>query len=195
MHRLWQDDEGMRGRDRWRRGGGDRWSEMWGGWMRGPGPRAERGTVRWLVLDAIAAQPRHGYEIIQAIAERSRGTYKPSPGVVYPTLQMLEELGHARTVTRDERKTYEITAEGKRELAEHADEVAEFYGGDGDESDDWEQYAGEMARVMKRVGKVLHLFKHGMKRGSVRPSTMRKIRGILDEALAKIEELLDDGEP
>jgi DNA-binding PadR family transcriptional regulator len=165
---------------------------MWGDWMRGPGPRAERGTVRWLVLDAISQQPRHGYEIIQTIAERSRGAYKPSPGVVYPTLQMLEELGHARTVARDERKTYEITAEGQRELAGHADEVREFYGGDADE--DWDQYAGEMARVMKRVGRVMHLFKYGMRRGTVRPSTMRKIRGILDEALSKIEELLDDWE-
>jgi DNA-binding PadR family transcriptional regulator len=166
---------------------------MWGDWMRSPGPRAERGTVRWLVLDAISQQPRHGYEIIQAIAERSRGTYKPSPGVVYPTLQMLEELGHARTVLRDERKTYEITADGKRELAEHAEEVTEFYG-DSDAKDDWEQYAGEVARVMKRVARMMYFFKHAVARGTVRPSTMRKIRGVLDEALSKIESLLE-GEP
>jgi DNA-binding PadR family transcriptional regulator len=195
MHMPWDDDGFMRGRGRARRGGGDWWTGMWGDWMRGPTPRAERGTVRWLVLDAIAAQPRHGYEIIQAIAERSRGTYKPSPGVVYPTLQMLEELGHARTVTRDERKTYEITAEGRKELAEHAEEVSDFYGGgDGDADDDWEQYAGEIGRVMKRVARVAHTLKRGMRHGSVRPSTMRKMRAILDDALGKIEDLLADEE-
>jgi DNA-binding PadR family transcriptional regulator len=190
MHRVWRDNEGMAGRDRWRRKG-DWWSAMWGDWTRSPGPRAERGLVRWLLLDAISEQPRHGYEIIQTIAERSRGTYKPSPGVVYPTLQMLEELGHARNVVRDERKTYEITADGKRELAEHADEVSEFYGGDGDADDDWERYAAEVPRVMKRVARLVYVFKHGVARGSVRPSTMRKIRGVLDEALSKLEALLE----
>jgi DNA-binding PadR family transcriptional regulator len=71
------------------------------------------------VLDAIGSQPRHGYEIIQAIGDKSSGAYKPSPGVIYPTLQMLEELGHARTIPRDERKVYEITDDGRRELASH----------------------------------------------------------------------------
>ena len=62
----------------------------------GPPPRVDWGVVRCLVLDAIAKQPRYGYEVITAIEERSSGTYRPGPGVVYPTLQMLEELGHAR---------------------------------------------------------------------------------------------------
>src|SRR4051794_14383715 len=78
-----------------------------GGWGGGPGgrggwpsfmgerpPRAERGGVRYLVLDAVRETPRHGYEIMAAIEERSGGAYRPSPGVVYPTLQMLEEFGH-----------------------------------------------------------------------------------------------------
>src|SRR5271169_6707242 len=82
----------------------------------GPPPRADRGVVRYLVLDAIAKQPRHGYEIIQAIGERSSGTYRPSPGVVYPTLQMLEELGHAKLEESESRKVYAITAEGKVDL-------------------------------------------------------------------------------
>src|SRR4051794_6060728 len=91
---------GRWGRGRGGPGGPEAWAGMWNEWFRGPAPRAERGTVRWLVLDAIASQPRHGYEIIQAIGDKSGGAYKPSPGVVYPTLQMLEELGHAHTITR-----------------------------------------------------------------------------------------------
>jgi DNA-binding PadR family transcriptional regulator len=203
MH-PWDDDWGAwkkgwgRGRSRaWggARGGarGEPWAEMWSEWWRGPAPRCERGQVRYLVLDALKEQPRHGYEIIQAIADKSRGAYKPSPGVIYPTLQMLEELGHARTTAQGERKTYEITDEGRRELKEHAAEVAEFY----EESTDtgWEPHADDVAHVMKRVARVMWLFKMSMRRGGVRPSTMRKIRAVLDDALTKLEELLapEDG--
>src|ERR1700761_8265820 len=105
MHGPWNRDwaHGMHGRRR------DPWGEFgtgaWGEWWRGPAPRAERGVMRWIVLDSIGAQARHGYEIIQSIEERSGGGYRPSPGVIYPTLQMLEELGHARVVNRGDRKT------------------------------------------------------------------------------------------
>jgi DNA-binding PadR family transcriptional regulator len=166
---------------------------MWAEWWRGPAPRADRGLVRYLVLDAIATQARHGYEIIQVIGDKSGGAYRPSPGVVYPTLQMLEELGHACTVARDDRKVYSITEAGQRELAEHAAEVADFY--DGYAETHWEHHADDVANVMKRVGHVLRLFKHAMRRGQVRPPTLRKMHAILDEALHKLEELLSREEP
>jgi DNA-binding PadR family transcriptional regulator len=166
---------------------------MFSDWWRGPTPRCERGLVRWLVLDAIAGQPRHGYEIIQAIADKSAAAYKPSPGVIYPTLQMLEELGHARTLAQGERKTYEITSDGRRELGTHEGEVADFYRGS--DSADWERHADDVAHVMKRVARVIKLFKHAMHRGGVRPATVRKLKTILDEALAKMEDLLAIEEP
>jgi DNA-binding PadR family transcriptional regulator len=166
---------------------------MWAEWWRGPAPRADRGLVRFLVLDAIASQPRHGYEIIQVIVDKSGGAYRPSPGVIYPTLQMLEELGQACTVERDQRKVYAITEAGQRELADHAPEVAEFYEGYGDAH--WERHADDVANVMKRVGRVLRLFKHAMRRGQVRPTTLRKMHAILDEALHKLEDLLSLEEP
>jgi DNA-binding PadR family transcriptional regulator len=202
MHGPWDRDWSRmgghgHGPGHWARGRGpgpDAWAGILSEWWRGPAPRAERGTVRWLVLDAIATQPRHGYEIIQAIGEKSNGAYKPSPGVVYPTLQMLEELGHARTVAKDERKVYEITEDGKRELASRADEVAEFYDAQGG-STPWEDHAEEMAHVMKRVGRVVRLFKKSMHHGGLRPTTIRKARKILDEALEKLEELLTPEDP
>ena len=171
----------------WQGGPRDAWAEALGEWWRGPAPRIERGQVRYLVLDALAAQPRHGYEVIQAIGEKSRGAYKPSPGVVYPTLQMLEELGLARTVAQGDRKVYEITDEGRRDLKEHADEVAEFYEGSGF---GWEQPTDDVAHVIKRVGRVMYLFRRALHRGSVRPSTIRRMRSILDDTLSKLEELL-----
>jgi DNA-binding PadR family transcriptional regulator len=193
MHAPWDRDwHRVGGPGQWARGrgpGGDAWAGVLSDWWRGPTPRAERGTVRWLVLDAIAAQPRHGYEIIQAIGEKSRGSYRPSPGVVYPTLQMLEELGHARTAARDERKVYEITAAGRDELLAHAEEVTEFYEGQAD-STPWENHAEDLAHVMKRVGRVVRLFKKSLHRGGLPPTTMRKARKVLDDALEKLEELL-----
>ena len=112
------------GRGHWgRRGhhGRPEWWDMFGG----PPPRAERGAVRYLVLDALEKQPRHGYEIMQAIEERSGQTYRPSPGVIYPTLQMLEELRHVRGTDDDGRRIYAITPEGQRDLQEHRAEVEE----------------------------------------------------------------------
>jgi len=73
--------------------------------VEGPAPRADRGVIRLLVLDAIAAEAHHGYEIIHAIGTKSGGVYRPSPGVIYPTLQLLEDLDFARGSTKDERKS------------------------------------------------------------------------------------------
>ncbi|MGH7269637.1 MAG: PadR family transcriptional regulator [Polyangiaceae bacterium] len=168
-------------------GGPEVWATMWNEWFRGPAPRAERGTVRWLVLDAIATQARHGYEIIQSISDKSGGAYKPSPGVIYPTLQMLEELGHARAVVRDERKVYEITGDGQRELADHAEELADFY--EGQPNRGWETHAEEIGDLMKAVSRVVRLFKRSAQRGTIRPVTMRKARRILDDTFLKLEEL------
>jgi DNA-binding PadR family transcriptional regulator len=199
MHGPWNHGFGgmhghMHGHGRWGRGRGpgDPWADMLSDWWRGPAPRAERGTVRWLVLDAISAQPRHGYEIIQSIGEKSNGAYKPSPGVIYPTLQMLEELGHARTILRDERKVYEITDEGRRELAAHQEELSEFYEGQSDAG--WESNAEDFVHVAKHIKRVAQLFKRAMQRGGVRPTTLRKARKVLDEALQKLEELLSQEE-
>jgi len=83
---------------------------------RGRGRRSERlfdhGELRYVVLALIAEKPRHGYEIIKAVEDRSAGTYSPSPGVIYPTLTMLEELGHATVAEGDGKKLYAITPDG-----------------------------------------------------------------------------------
>jgi DNA-binding PadR family transcriptional regulator len=80
------------------------------------GRRAERvfdhGELRLVVLALIAEQPRHGYEIIKEIEDRLAGTYTPSPGVIYPTLTMLEELGQATVTESSGKKLYTITEAG-----------------------------------------------------------------------------------
>jgi len=77
------------------------------------------GELRLIVLSLIAESPRHGYEIIKALEERSAGFYSPSPGVIYPTLTYLEEAGHALSTADGNKKTYAITEAGKAYLAEN----------------------------------------------------------------------------
>jgi DNA-binding PadR family transcriptional regulator len=78
----------------------------------------DHGDLRYVLLHLIAEKPRHGYELIKAIEEQFGGMYSPSPGVVYPTLTLLEELGYLRPETAEgPRKLYSITAEGTAFLA------------------------------------------------------------------------------
>jgi DNA-binding PadR family transcriptional regulator len=85
---------------------------------RGVGRFLAHGDLRFLILDLIAETPRHGYEIIKAIEDSVAGLYSPSPGVVYPTLTLLEELGWVRAIEAESgRKRYEATDEGRAALA------------------------------------------------------------------------------
>ncbi len=77
-----------------------------------------QGDLRLVMLALIAEKPRHGYELIKAIEERLAGTYTPSPGVIYPTLTLLEEIGQVTATTEGSRKLYTLTPEGERALAE-----------------------------------------------------------------------------
>lgn len=82
-----------------------------------------QGDLRWLVLDLIAAQPRHGYEIIKAIEEAFNGNYTPSPGVIYPTLTLLEETGLISGESHGSKKLYSLTEEGRAEIAAHSADI------------------------------------------------------------------------
>lgn len=85
----------------------------------------QKGDLKYVILDLLKDKPRYGYEIIRALEEQSHGFYKPSAGVVYPTLQMLEEMGYASSTERDGKKVYTITAEGNQFLVERRDSADE----------------------------------------------------------------------
>jgi len=89
----------------------------------GPGSRARRGDVRAAVLALVAEQPMHGYQVIQEITQRSDGLWRPSPGSVYPALQLLEDEGLVRVVAEDGRRVFHLTDDGVAYLAAHPDEV------------------------------------------------------------------------
>jgi DNA-binding PadR family transcriptional regulator len=82
------------------------------------GSRMGRGDVRAAVLALLAEKPMHGYQIIQEIEERSHGSWKPSPGSVYPTLQLLADEGLIDVEESKGRKTYSLTDAGKAEVGE-----------------------------------------------------------------------------
>jgi DNA-binding PadR family transcriptional regulator len=88
------------------------------------GPRAKRGDVRAAILDVLSSQPMNGYQIIQQIAERSSGAWKPSPGSVYPTLQQLEDEGLVEGTETEGRRVLRLTDAGQRYVVEHPDEMA-----------------------------------------------------------------------
>jgi DNA-binding PadR family transcriptional regulator len=88
-----------------------------GGRAFGMGRKLASVDLQLLILRLLAEKPRHGYEIIKALDERSKGFYIPSPGMVYPALTHLEELGHATVETAGTRKLYHITVSGSAHLA------------------------------------------------------------------------------
>lgn len=89
--------------------------------------RAKRGEARYVLLDALRDGPKHGYEIIKTLEERSAGRYVSSPGTVYPTMQYLEELGQVRSEQQAERRVYSLTEQGRTDLDAHAEDVDAFW--------------------------------------------------------------------
>lgn len=125
-------EHGGRGGRRGHRGRGPSgWSEdptgegrSWQPHFRGRGPKVRRGDVRAAVLALLAEAPRNGYQIIQEIAERSDGIWRPSAGSVYPALQQLQDEGLAQATESGTRRLFELTEEGRTYVEEHAEECA-----------------------------------------------------------------------
>jgi DNA-binding PadR family transcriptional regulator len=103
------------------------------GGPRGRRGRRSRGDIRLAVLALLAEQPRHGYEIIQEVTQRTGGAWRPSPGSVYPTLQQLEDEGLVRTSESEGRRTVALTDEGTRYVEEHRAELDKVWNVAGDE--------------------------------------------------------------
>jgi DNA-binding PadR family transcriptional regulator len=143
----------------------------------------EHGDLRLLVLHLIAQEPRHGYDLIKAIEDLTGGAYAPSPGVIYPTLTMLEELGQAEATTEGSKKLYTITEAGRAALAENQATIdtilARLAGSTGREN------ALPVLRAMENVKTALRL-KLGARAAS--SESLRRIADALDELARKIED-------
>jgi len=121
------------------------------------GRRTARGDIRLAVLALVAEQPRHGYEIIQEIAERTGGAWRPSPGSVYPTLSQLEDEGLVRVESAEGRRVVHLTESGTTYVEEHRAELDAVWeavdqDGDDDRAKLWEQLAQLHAATQQVMG-------------------------------------------
>ena len=152
---------------------------------RGPGGRMfQHGDLRLLILALIAEAPRHGYEIIREIESRVGGAYAPSPGVVYPTLALLEDLGFvASATTEGTKRQYTVTATGTAHLAENQSTIDAIFARI-DEAGSGPETGPRVLRAMANLRFALRL---RLGRGAVDVAAADKIAAILDTAAGEIE--------
>jgi DNA-binding PadR family transcriptional regulator len=117
-----------------RRGWGPESHDAWWYWAgrgrrRGRGGRMfEQGDLKYVILQLLAEKPRHGYEIMKELEDKSGGSYAPSAGTVYPTLQLLEDMGYASVAMEEGgKKVYSITDEGRKYLEQNKSSVDDIF--------------------------------------------------------------------
>ena len=189
--------------------GNSPWDQPWGNrgkpWGSGPppwvqgllglahsgpsrGPKVRRGDVRAAILDVLAVEPMNGYQIIQQIAERSGGAWKPSPGSVYPTVQQLEDEGLVEGDAVDGRRLLRLTESGRVYVEEHPDEMAATWRVFDDTAA--EQETGDLKPV---IGQVMAAVWQVITSGSRQQQA--EAAEILADTRRKLYGLLADGEP
>lgn len=157
------------------------------------------GELRLALLALIEREPRHGYELIRAIEDMTGGSYAPSPGAVYPTLQMLEEEGQikpakVKSKSEDEgdassKKPFKATKSGKAELAERADEVEELMGRLGEHGERAEKVKAKSPDLFRAMGNLATVLKNRARAGKLDQKTIDEIVDIIDEVAKRIERL------
>jgi len=168
---------------------GERGAEFGPRGFQGPfrGRVFDNGDLRFVILRLISEKPRYGYEIIKAIEEKLGGSYAPSPGVVYPTLTLLEELGYV-TVTMGEgtKKLHTITAEGIAALETHKTAVDALF-------ERMEQAGaafgkGRSPQIMRAVENFRMALRMKTSQGALNEEQVRKIVEAIDGAVKAIEQ-------
>jgi DNA-binding PadR family transcriptional regulator len=170
-------------------GGGDPFG-WWGRAFREGGPRVRRGDVKWALLELLSERPRHGYDLIKELEARYGGLYRPSPGAVYPTLQMLEDGGYVTSEAVDGKRIYTITDAGRALLDEHRRERSAEREDDDDHPFGFEfpaDEAFELKRAAFELGAaVMQVVASG---DSLR---MKKATDVLDRARKDVFRILGD---
>ena len=152
----------------------------------------EKGDLKYVILDLLKDKPSHGYDVIRALEERFRGFYSPSPGSVYPTLQLLEDLGYVAATHRDGKKVYAVTDEGRKFLEEHRQSVEDIWGRVGGGWDP--ELIGEMHEIKHELGDLTRLFARKMRAGRVDRDKLRRVREVIVRAARNIEDILEERE-
>jgi DNA-binding PadR family transcriptional regulator len=144
------------------------------------------GELRILLLAMIAERPRHGYELIKAIEERMGGSYTPSPGVIYPTLSWLEDMGYVALDTEEAgRKRYSITSEGEAFLVANRAAADDLLArGSSPQADGSDRVPAPVVRAMENLKMAMRL---RLRQGPINPEAAATIAAVLDEAAKTVE--------
>ena len=179
------------------RGGSD-WGGDWGPFhfdfgdkpsgrgRRGRKRMFESGELRLVLLKLIADEPRHGYDLIRAIEDLTGGEYAPSPGVIYPTLTLLQDMGHIEEAPGEgARKPFQATDEGRAHLDERKDEVDALFDRLTDLAPRESDSAGPA--IGRAVKNLMTALSHRVGRDGLDDELLHEIAAILDEAAQRIE--------
>lgn len=184
---------GDQGEERHRHGGrgpGERWEGFGRGLGFGGGRERmfDNGQLRLVILKLLAEKPSYGYELIKAIEERLSGGYAPSPGVVYPTLTLLEEEGLAEVAeTNGAKKLYAATEAGRELLQAHNAELKAIFGR---MEEAGRMFGRERAPQIERAVMNLRMaLKMRVRRGGLTADQTRKIAETIDAAARAIDEV------
>jgi DNA-binding PadR family transcriptional regulator len=165
-------------------GGGPRSGD--GGRGRGRRRMFESGELRTVLLKLIADEPRHGYDCIRAIEELTGGEYAPSPGVVYPTLTLLQDMGLIEEMAAEgSRKAFRVTDEGRAQLAEKGEEVDALFARLKGIAPERGSAAGPA--IGRAVKNLMAALSHRVGRDGLDDALLHEIAAILDEAAQRIE--------
>lgn len=148
------------------------------------------GDLRLLLLDLIAFQPQHGYGLISEIEGRSGGRYVPSPGVIYPALEVLQDLGFAEARMENGKKTLHVTEAGQAELAGKADELAAIHARLGALSDgEVETDPSDVRSAMRRLRHtVIQTVRSGEAGEAIRAKIAARLNALSDELEADLKD-------
>jgi DNA-binding PadR family transcriptional regulator len=147
----------------------------------------DHGDLRYLILKLIAEKPRHGYELIKAIEEQFGGAYSPSPGVIYPTLTMLEDLGYTVATVEGNKKLYTITPEGQAFLEQNQAQVDAVFAR---LKEAGQTFGGGRAPEIRRAVHNLRLaLAARLGRGALTQEQVLAVAAVLDKAAADIERI------
>ena len=178
--------------------GGRGWSGNWGPFSfdigdEGRGRRGRRsrrmfegGELRLVLLKLIADEPRHGYDLIRAIEDLTGGEYAPSPGIIYPTLTLLQDMGLIEEAPGEgARKPFQATDEGRAHLEKRKEEVEALFERLSELAPDESAMTGPtFDRAIKNLATAL---KHRIGRSGFDEELIHEIAAILDEAAQRIE--------
>ena len=160
-----------------------------GGPIHGPGQHFfERGGLKFAILGSLKEKPRHGYDIIREMEDRTGGFYSPSPGAVYPTLQALEDQDLVTSTTEEGKKVYTITEAGLAYLEEHKERAStqrerwEAHWGPGPQGEGW--------TAVGTIRESLSEIRRAVRNTAGDPARLKEVGDVIEDAAGRIRDIL-----